>query len=328
MDSPLTHWTTKLTRLRTDKNHNRWDAATSWRAPHKPFLLLAVMDLMEAGRIAENRVQPTRELVEAFTVYWETLFPKGKATTMAYPFPRLQGDGVLTLVPLPGISRPTAPKDIHSLHRLRSCYSHAQLDETLYRLMLQPDTREALRAAIIDHYFDPTVKPVILSRSTANKQTGKYARYLLDQGALEPSELKEITRSFVVRDRGFRSALLPLYDHRCAICKIRVRTPEEHHVVDAAHIIPYSDQPNDAPTNGLTLCKLCHWAFDEGMIGISEGYTVMTSRHLTLHGNAPGNLASLKGSRIVLPEDSLFFPSQDNLEVHRSQRFDHFNPRP
>jgi len=41
----------KLARLRTDKNRNRWTEATTFRAPHKPFLLLSVMDI--APRRAE-----------------------------------------------------------------------------------------------------------------------------------------------------------------------------------------------------------------------------------------------------------------------------------
>ena len=37
--------------LRTDKNRKRYPALTDHRAPHKPFLLLSVMDLMAQGQI-------------------------------------------------------------------------------------------------------------------------------------------------------------------------------------------------------------------------------------------------------------------------------------
>jgi len=33
-------------RLRTDKNRRRWSALTTHQAPHKPFLLLSIMDLI------------------------------------------------------------------------------------------------------------------------------------------------------------------------------------------------------------------------------------------------------------------------------------------
>ena len=32
-------------RLRTDKNRKRWYVLTNHQAPHKPFLLLSIMDL-------------------------------------------------------------------------------------------------------------------------------------------------------------------------------------------------------------------------------------------------------------------------------------------
>ncbi|PTN31762.1 hypothetical protein [Desulfonatronum sp. SC1] len=42
-----------LTSLRTDKNRNRWTAGTNHRAPHKPFLLLSLLDLAAQGDIAQ-----------------------------------------------------------------------------------------------------------------------------------------------------------------------------------------------------------------------------------------------------------------------------------
>src|ERR671913_522147 len=39
-------------------------------APHKPLLLLAVLDLIEAGEIQANRIEPSPRLVEAFLKYW------------------------------------------------------------------------------------------------------------------------------------------------------------------------------------------------------------------------------------------------------------------
>ena len=54
-------------------------------------------------------------------------------------------------------------------------------------------------------------------------------------------------------------------------------TPEGHTVVEAAHIRPWSDSYDDRPTNGLALCKLCHWSFDEGLMGVGRCYEVLCS---------------------------------------------------
>ncbi len=40
--------------------------------------------------------------------------------------------------------------------------------------------------------------------------------------------------------------------------------------VDAAHILPWREYELDDVCNGLCLCKLHHWAFDEGLIRIDH----------------------------------------------------------
>ncbi|MCK4486180.1 MAG: HNH endonuclease, partial [Desulfobacterales bacterium] len=59
-----------FSKLNTDKNRKRWSEVTCHQAPHKPFLLLSVMDLIAQGVIYENFIEPTYELVDTFNVYW------------------------------------------------------------------------------------------------------------------------------------------------------------------------------------------------------------------------------------------------------------------
>ncbi len=40
--------------LRTDKNHKRYPTIPDYRAPHRPFLFLSIMDLIAQGQITEN----------------------------------------------------------------------------------------------------------------------------------------------------------------------------------------------------------------------------------------------------------------------------------
>jgi len=77
-------------KLRTDKNRKRWSALTCFQAPHKPFVLLSVMDLIAQGRITENLIEPSYELVDTFNTYWAAIMPPGSTTSMAYPFSRLR----------------------------------------------------------------------------------------------------------------------------------------------------------------------------------------------------------------------------------------------
>ena len=46
-------------KLRTDKGRDRYPAITYHRAPHKPFLLLSIMDLIAQGRITQNLIEPS-----------------------------------------------------------------------------------------------------------------------------------------------------------------------------------------------------------------------------------------------------------------------------
>jgi len=48
-----------LATLRTDRDRDRYPEITYHRAPHKPFLLLSVMDLIAQGRITENLIEPS-----------------------------------------------------------------------------------------------------------------------------------------------------------------------------------------------------------------------------------------------------------------------------
>jgi putative restriction endonuclease len=55
---------TYFSKLRTDKNRKHWSALARHQAPHKPFLLLSIMDLVAQGAITDNIVQPTLELLD------------------------------------------------------------------------------------------------------------------------------------------------------------------------------------------------------------------------------------------------------------------------
>ena len=62
-----------------------WDATTRNRAPHKPLLLLAVMDLVSRGVVSSRVISVTGELVELnelFTDYWRSIVPVTRTSSM------------------------------------------------------------------------------------------------------------------------------------------------------------------------------------------------------------------------------------------------------
>jgi putative restriction endonuclease len=94
--------------LRTDKGRDRYPEITYHRAPHKPFLLLSVMDLIAQGRISQNLIEPSYELVDTFNTYWAAIMPPGSTTSMAYTFLHRRYS-------LTGVSAMSQPRAISSL---------------------------------------------------------------------------------------------------------------------------------------------------------------------------------------------------------------------
>ena len=89
----------------------------------------------------------------------------------------------------------------------------------------------------------------------------------------------------------------------------------------AAHIEPWSVGHDDDSTNGLGLCKLCHWGFDYGMLAVSERYTVMTSKRLAGGENLGWHLVTVAGRGILLPEVEELHPSREKVAWHRRELF-------
>jgi hypothetical protein len=66
-----------------------------------------------------------------------------------------------------------------------------------------------------------------------------------------------------------------LYDYTCSACRLRIITPDGRSAVDAAHIIPFSESYDDGIGNGLALCKLHHWAFDAGLLSLTDRHRLL-----------------------------------------------------
>jgi putative restriction endonuclease len=69
---------------------------------------------------------------------------------------------------------------------------------------------------------------------------------------------------------AFRARVLSAYETKCAICRLG-----HGRLLDAAHITPDNDESSSTSvTNGLSLCKIHHTAYDIDIVGIDADYTV------------------------------------------------------
>jgi len=313
----------KFAKLRTDKNRNRYPAQTMHRAPHKPILLLSVMDLIAQGAINRNFIEPSLELVETFNTYILLVLPVGWKTSMAHPFPRLQKDGFWHRVTHPGYN-PSQDYNVSSISRLKEIYAGARVDDELFAYMADPETRVRLQTQIIDTYFVPELRPALVEQGDVNLAAYKYSRKLIaevQEGLDDWQPLEMSAKVQKVRDQGFRRAIVQLYDHRCALCGIRMLTPEGHTAVEAAHIKPWRESFDGRPPNGLCLCKLCHWSFDEGLMSVSKKYEVMVSKRVQIDRNIPGHMTTLADRQIFRPHEEVHWPGFENIAWHHKYSF-------
>ena len=312
----------RFARLRTNRNRKVWTDVTAHQAPHKPMLLLCVLDLFDSGGISSNLIEITDDLTDLFGRYWGRVLPFGHPGNLALPFFHLQGDGFWRLLPRREESR--IGTQISSPSRLRDEVIGARLDQELYEIISSKENRDRLRSVLVETYFSPEVRSRVLEQSAVNRGAFVYSEELLrhpeDPRVQEALPVEDAYRP-AVRNQGFRRAVVTAYLHRCALCGIRVRTPDGRTAVAAAHIVPWSVTRDDRPANGMALCRMCHWVFDEGLMRVSSRYEIRSSPQLTTSNNLPGYLTNLEGRGIVGPSQEPFWPDVESLGWHHENVF-------
>lgn len=311
MPDVLTFYLNRFANLRIDRAHGN-------PAPHKPLLILAIIDLIEQGAIVENKIEPSPQLVEAFLKYWNLL--SIEKPRIFLPFYHLKSDKFWHLHAKQGQEKLLATiHQFKSMSQLASIVDFASLDEDLFLLLLKPETREAIRQKIIETYFSDKAE-IILGLINENQQIHALENLLI-QTAEQKKDVDKIIPDTPKRDKAFRGVIMRLYDYTCAACRLRVITLNGETAVEAAHIIPFSITHDDNIGNGISLCKLHHWAFEIGLISINDKFQIIVSASFEESGNEAFLLRRLQTQTILLPKQKPFFPSLMTIRWHRENRF-------
>jgi len=149
-------------------------------------------------------------------------------------------------------------------------------------------------------------------------------RFLSSPMSLTPAEKRYAER--VVRARlhqpEFRGRVIRAYQATCTICSLR-----HADLLDAAHIIGDGEDGGDPiVTNGLSLCKIHHAAYDRNLLGISPDYTVHLDKDLLDEIDGPmlrHGLQEMHGRPLILPVKRNELPDRERLSV----RFERFRTR-
>lgn len=289
-------------------------------APHKPVLLLAVLDNIERGLITDNRVIISPELVATFMEVWAMLVKEGPyAPRFALPFFHLKSEGFWTLVPFPGAEPAvTSSGSIRSFSNLKDTVAWAVIAPDLFAGMCVPVERERLRSVLLETYFP-------LTRENYRQQRGEEGTYLQElelqalgdhpQAAYSAATATEEEEIFL-RSSAFRKVVPRAYQYTCCISGLRIVSGSMT-FVDACHIVPFSISHDDTIGNGLSLCPNLHRAFDRHLICIDHEYRVRMKFEFFETADTDYGIKKYEGRSLLLPAEKKYWPAQENLTWHR-----------
>lgn len=284
-------------------------------APHKPVLLLAVLDEIERGHIAANFVELTAELILAFRYRWQSLVPPNTwKDKIAMPFRFMVHEEFWTLtkngVPVSTQSLGNNP----TIRQLTTDVDGAVLSGDLWQLLQDNAALQALRTHLLQTYF-PQAQSAAEAQLPANPVDYEIERLKAEANSqFRIREVREMPDSagYYVRHRLFPKVIKDLYKNSCAVCAINVITDDGKTLIDAAHIMPFYQFHNDDPRNGIAFCKNHHWGFDAGWFTFSKDHRVVVSPRLQ-------NVALYlePDSKLYLPDNPQLAPAPQALKWHR-----------
>lgn len=121
-----------------------------------------------------------------------------------------------------------------------------------------------------------------------------------------------------LHQRPFRAAVLRAYRTSCAVCSFR-----HGDLLDAAHILEDAAGGRPVITNGLTLCKMHHAAFDRAILGITPDYEVRINGDILREVDGPmlkHGIQSFHGKPLmILPESDRQRPDRVLLDARYQQ---------
>lgn len=297
-------------------------------APHKPVLLLAILELIRKGEILNSRIAVTPELVLEFKSIWSRLVVTPHIPNFALPFYHMKSEPFWKLVTYGGMEIPvTSSNSIRSLNALKESVAFAEIEPAVFAQMLDPLHRTVLEESLLDQYF-PETKSNFHSHETdlfsqleteILQEDPVIYRKRIDE-LKETLSKEEFEEEVFVRGCVFKREVPKIYNYQCAISGMRIESSTNAQMIDACHLIPFAVSKDDTITNGIALSPNLHRAYDRGLITITEDYRVKISKAVS-ENDSPYSLGQFNGKQILLPKNTDYHPSVENLRWHHRECF-------
>ena len=296
-------WLNKLRKL----NPNR--SRTKGAAPHKPCLLLSLLDMAQDGELMDNFVRRTPGLHVRFNAFSSISLPRwGGKVDLSYPFYYLKNQGFWVALDAEG--------------RLSTGVDFTQsvrLDSYFLGLMHDADFRRSARIILVETYFPPEERVALYALLGVRPQTQEFQREL--------DLLREDVAAYAVgqgRSARFGVQVVCGYQHTCALTGYRIITQNGESGVEAAHIEPWAKTQNNDIQNGLALSRNVHWAFDRGLWSvedpIGDQFPILVHPYRFQEwGPDDLGLAIYHGRMLQFAPHAILRPRAEYLRRHRQQ---------
>lgn len=299
--STVDRWLGKLTRLRAGNGKTK--DTVSGSAPHKPLLLLSILDLAESAKLPGRVLTRTPELVMRFRELGTLVSDRWPTKLeLSLPFYHLKTQGfwdAFTAEMLPA----QAPEICMVI----------ELAAEFFGLLADRDFRVKARFVLVSRYF------------TNVEQAALFEFLGLTASPLAPTANTILAKAITDGKRKGRSARFQVrvvddYFHTCALTGYRCFTANGSSIVDAAHIEPWSETENDELINGLALSKSAHWMFDAGLWTVDDDMRIIVRPHLFAEaGPEAYQLRTYAGRHLQFAPKAKLRPSLVSLRKHRAR---------
>jgi len=280
------------------------------RAPHKPLLMLCIIDMIEDGSIETPWISYSPELFFRFQCYWAIVYDRQRnKPDMRLPFHALGGkrdriwtchmeDGKLSL----------------SKETTRICH----LDASIWDCIQNEAFRKEARISLIMTYFTPAEQIALCARLGLPEPSSAEISQIKQNADVYKDSLKK------GRDSKFRSDVLLDYRFTCALTGYSLNTSKEN-LVEAAHIHQHAVSGNNDPRNGLAFTPDAHWMFDRGLwTAESKGHdfiVIVATDHFKESSPFDRSLGKHHGNTLFFSKESKLRPDPKYFAWHRKNCF-------